>query len=186
MIIVYSSLSGDYDEKIEDGRIYIEPSDKFIKHRMNAKIPKILPHKFLPPHEYSIWVDSNIHLKVEPQKIIEVFENPLCGVFAHPYRTTINEEIDACIELDSIKNLNYHKNKLGALAACGFIIRKNTEEVNVLNEKWMTEILLGSSRDQLSFPYTLGEISKKIQIKGSFTNNEYFKIFNHKCKNRNH
>lgn len=185
MIIVYSSVSGDYDEKIEDGRIYIEPSDKFITHRMNAKIPKILPHKFLPPHEYSIWVDSNIHLKVEPQKLIDLFENPLCGVFVHPYRTTINEEINACIELDSIKNLNYHKNKSGALAACGFIIRKNTEEVNILNEKWMTEILLGSSRDQLSFPYTLGSIAKMISVK-NFIDNEYYKILPHKIKNRNH
>jgi hypothetical protein len=186
MIVKYSSVSGEYDDKIDDGRLYIDPSDKFIMHRLNAKIPKILPHKILPSHEYSIWVDSNIHLKVEPQKLIEIFDYPLCGVFLHPYRKTINEEIEACKNLDSEKNLIFHKDKPGLLGACGIIIRKNVEEVNVLNEKWMTEILLGSSRDQLSFPYTLGEISKKIQIKGSFTDNEYFKIFKHKCKNRNH
>lgn len=185
MIVTYSSVSGNYDDKINDGRLYIKPSNKFVTHRLNAKVPKIMPHKFLPKHKYSIWIDSNIRLKVEPEKLIEIFDYPLCGVFLHPNRTTINEEIVACKHLDSQENLEYHRNKPGILCACGVIIRKNTEEVNDLNEKWFSEIILGSSRDQLSFPYTLGSIAKPIKLKNIFLDNEYFKITPHKSKNRN-
>jgi hypothetical protein len=185
MIITYSSISGDYDDKINDGRLYIPPSNKFVTHRLNAKVAKIIPHKFLQNHDYSIWIDSNIHLKVDPKKLIEIFDYPLCGVFLHPSRTTINEEIVACTNLDSKENLDYHKNKPGILCACGVIIRKNTKEVNDLNEQWFNEIILGSSRDQLSFPYTLGTITKTIKLKNNFKDNEYFKILPHKAKNRN-
>ena len=59
------------------------------------------------------------------------------------------------------------------LAACGIVVRKNTETVNRLNEKWWAEICRGSSRDQLSFPYTLGTISKYIKT-------EWRKPFNSK------
>jgi len=162
MIITYSSISGDYDNPINDGRIYINPSEKFSTHRLNAKLPKILPHKFLPKHNYSIWIDSNISLKVEPIDLLEIFDYPLCGVFYHPNRSNIDEEITACENLDTVHNLNYHKNKEGLLSMCGIIIRQNTPKVNELNEKWLIEILMGSSRDQLSFPYTLGTITKNI------------------------
>ena len=36
---------------------------------------------------------------------------------------------------------------------------KNCQEVNDLNERWWQEIIKGSSRDQLSLPYTLGKIA---------------------------
>jgi hypothetical protein len=59
-IIVYSCHVGKRDTPVEDGRFYVKGSDKFNSDRMNAKAPKILPHLYLPKHDYSIWVDANL------------------------------------------------------------------------------------------------------------------------------
>jgi hypothetical protein len=128
-------------------------------------MPKILPHKFdLPEHDYSIWIDGNTSLKVPPEEIVEFFEYPKCGVFKHPWNRSIREEVEDCLELklDEPEKINYHKDKTGVLAHCCFIIRKNDPTVQEYCEKWWEEIMRGSSRDQLSFPYTLGLISKII------------------------
>lgn len=164
-IICYSSNVGNYDNPIQDGRVYVKGSNKFNSDRMNAKAPKVLSHLYLPNHDYSIWIDANIELLVNPKELIELMGIYECMVFSHPERTTINEEIEATKHLDSLENRMYHKNKLGKLAACGIIVRKNTELVNTLNEKWWSEICRGSSRDQLSFPYTLGVVSKYLDVK---------------------
>ena len=173
-IITYSCNTNNYDNYINDGRIYINTIDKFRSNRMNAKIVKILPHLYLQAHNYSIWIDSNIELLVNPKNLIDLMEDRKCLVFKHPYRNTINEEIIACKNLDNFENLNYHKNKKVILAACGVIIRKNTETVNKLNEYWWAEICRGSSRDQLSFPYTLGTISNYLKTEIQFPFNSKF------------
>lgn len=181
-IILYSCNVGNYDEKINDGRIYIEGVNKFNSDRMNAKMPKILPHLFLPVHDYSIWIDSNIELLVKPIDLVQLMGNYECMVFKHPYRENINQEIEECkkANVDSIQNLEYHGNKEGELAACGIIVRKNTYNVRMHSLSWWGEICRGSVRDQLSFPYTLGRISKYIKTEWEFPfNSKYTKWKKH-------
>lgn len=180
-VIKYSCLVGNYDNPIQDGRTYIKGSDRFKQNVLNAKLPKILPQLYLESHDYSLWLDANIILKVNPLELIEMMQGFDCLVVNHPVRTTINQEIEACKLLDSKNNLDYHKDKPGLLAACGMILRKNTHAVNQLNCEWWSEICRGSFRDQLSFPYTLG--TKALVINGEWNGireNKYFKINPHK------
>ena len=163
-IIVYSCHVGKRDTPVEDGRFYVKGSDKFNSDRMNAKAPKILPHLYLPKHDYSIWVDANLELKVTKEELIEELGDYHCMVLKHRDRIHINDEITECKGLDSIENLEYHRNKSGVLGLCGLIIRKNSELCNQYNERWWAEICRGRSRDQLSFPYTLGKISKLVRV----------------------
>jgi len=172
-IIRYSCLVGNYDNPIKDGRVYINTIDKFKANRMNAKLPKVLPHLYLPEHDYSIWIDANLELLVTNEEFIEMMGDHECMVFKHPYRNTINEEINECVKLDSKENVQKHRNKPGLLAACGIIARKNTETIKNLNCQWWSEICYGSTRDQLSFPYTLGTVAKYIET-------EWTKPFNSK------
>jgi len=177
-IIVYTCMSGDYDDI--SNYLNIDPCDKFVTHRMKAKLPKILPHKVLPEHDYSIWVDSNVTLKKTPEQLLEYFEYPDVGVFRHPVRKTINDEIDICNkwQLDNEKNLLYHMDKEGKLAWCGIIIRKNTHFVHAACEGWWAEICAGSSRDQISFPYTLGKLATYKGFLGDET--QFFTYIDHK------
>jgi hypothetical protein len=180
-IIKYSCLVGDYDIPVQDGRIYVQGSTNFKSNNLNAKITKILPQLYLEQHDYSLWIDANIVLKVNPLELIEMMGDFECLLVNHPVRTTINEEIIACAKLDSKSNLEYHKDKEGALASCGMILRKNTQTINQLNCQWFAEICRGSFRDQLSFPYTLG--TKSLIINGEWSSlreNKIFKINPHK------
>lgn len=162
-IIVYSCVTQNYNSIINDGRLYVPPVYNEFPNspRMQAKMPKILPHKFLPEHDYSIWIDGSMTLKIPSEQVIKLFGYPECGVYSHPWNTTIQQEMADCLKLklDDPKNLEYHKEKTGALCQCGLIVRKNTDNVRTHNELWWNEILNGSSRDQLSFPYTLGKIA---------------------------
>lgn len=163
-IVMYSCMSDGYDHVKNDGRIYLPPDRSQISPRMSIKPIKVIPYMYdIPKHDWSIWIDSNIHIgNKTPEDILKMFNYAECGVYIHPKRKTINEEIKACIDqkLDNPNNCKYHINKPGLLAACGIVIRKNTTRVQELCNLWWQEILNGSSRDQLSFPYTLGTIAE--------------------------
>jgi hypothetical protein len=186
-ILLYSCVSGDYDNKLSD-RLYVSPSDNFTTHRMNAKFPKILPHKIkeLQYADYTVWADSNLKFHIDPLTFIEYFDYPKVGVFAH-IRPDINDEIRACklLKLDYPLKLDYHKDRIGKLACCFLIVRKNCEEVNILNERWWAEICAGSSRDQVSFPYTLGQIATYKDLPShNFEHNNMWTRLKHKTTNQ--
>ena len=165
-LTVYSCMTGDYDDTQEDGRIYVPASNRFHHNRMNAKVPKILSHKYTST-EWSVWVDSNIIMRCTYIELIKSFLaiNPdlQVGIFTHPERTQTIQEIEECkrIGLDEQDRLDYHKGRGDGekLGYCGIIVRRNTDLVAQYNEKWWAEITRGSSRDQCSFPYTLGKIA---------------------------
>lgn len=180
-VIVYSCCTPGYDNPVQDGRIYISPPEILLDKRKDAKLPKIFPEIYLPEHKYSIWVDANIELLCNPQKLIDLIPySKTVAVFKHPFRDTIQQEIEACKGLDSEKNLMYHSHREGELAACGIIIRKSAYNNRFFQDAWFKEIVLGSCRDQLSFPYTLGLISHYIkeEIRQPF-DSKYFKRHPH-------
>ncbi len=164
---MYSCVSGSYDKQQKDGRIYIPPDDRFRTHRMNAKFPKILPHKIkeLQGADFTVWADSNLILKISPEELVELFKFPKVGVFKHK-KSDIASEITICKKkkLDNPSRLDYHKGKKGLMGCCFLIVRENCEQVNILNERWWAEISAGSSRDQVSFPYTLGTIASYFNL----------------------
>jgi hypothetical protein len=185
-IVTYSCNVGDYDKSVQDGRLYLDGGNKCNTDRLNSRMVKVLSHLFLPEHTYSVWIDSNIKLLVPVEELIGMMGENECMVFKHPIRNTIDEEIIACFTHDTKENKIYHKGKEGILASTGVLVRKNTEKVNRLNEKWWAEICRGSYRDQLSFPYTLGTISKYIETewKQPF-NSKFTKWYPHKKTEQN-
>ncbi|MFC1775250.1 glycosyltransferase domain-containing protein [Patescibacteria group bacterium] len=50
----------------------------------SAKIYKVLPHKFLPEYEYSVWIDGNILLRGDVNKLIEKYLSDVnLAIFDH-------------------------------------------------------------------------------------------------------
>ena len=197
----YCCMTGDYDNIQEDGRKYVDPCNRFRHNRLNAKVPKILSHKYIDT-KFSIWIDSNIVMKITYIELVQLFleANPdfEVGIFEHPERKIVEEEIKACANsnLDDHFRLNYHGGRDSGerLAYCGIIVRRNTDLVAQYNEKWWGEISRGSSRDQLSFPYTLGKIATYLPLKPIsdkknsgrelHQNNQYYSRSGHKKGNQ--
>ena len=172
--------------------------NKFHHPNRNAKIYKVLSHQFLET-DYSIWVDGNITLLVDPEVLIKEFLGDAdIAVWKHFNRDCIYEEHEAAkglYEDGIIHNENvhaetdeqisrYNRNKFPknyGLGECNVIIRKHSPQVEAFNNYWWSEICRWSFRDQLSFPYVINKFPKlKVNfIKGNPREHKYFKYIPH-------
>lgn len=130
-----------------------------------SRVAKILPHLMLPADaEYSIYHDGNFQLRRDPQRIIEeLLGGHDWAAHTHPARQCIYDEARIiqrdCPLVDSSAVDNeisaYRRDGYPAAAglwANGFIVRRHTPDIALLNERWWELYSRGCGRDQLSFP----------------------------------
>ena len=189
--VIYTCITGGYDNIIEPAKItedfdYICFTDdktltsnfweirelpeevKDLSVTKKQRYVKINAHKVLPEYELSIWVDGNVLVKGDLNKLIEKYvkgkENISVFVPKHPKRDCIYAEANACISMkkDTAENIKpqiekYRKEgfpeKYGLLQS-NILIRKHLKEDCIrLMEDWFNVLKDGSHRDQLSFNY---------------------------------
>lgn len=131
----------------------------------NAKRYKILPHHYFLQYDFSLWIDGTIEL---------AFDFPICqltaylgdadiALRAHPRRCCAYQEASHCIQ-DRLDDRETIYRQVGRYTRDGFpanmglvnasvILRRHTPRVVEFCEKWWQEIVQGSRRDQISFPY---------------------------------
>ena len=162
--------------------------DRFKNPRLNAKIYKVLAHQFVNA-DYSIWIDGNVRLTVEPEKLVNMMDDRGCIVLRHCERDDIYQEAEFIIkrQKDAADIVNeqvceyfrrgFHKKDLGM---CFMIVRRHTDEIARRNERWWSEICRYSVRDQLSFPVAFdGEV--KYLPPQPISSSEYHVRFPHVC-----
>lgn len=132
-----------------------------------AKIYKILPHKYFPDHEVSLWLDGNIELMKSPHSIMHLLDRNNMAAFHHPSRFCIYKEAHRCLDsarftkwnTDLIKEQMTKYEKEGypennGLINGGVLLRRHHySSVAKTMEAWWQEIERYSQRDQLSFNY---------------------------------
>jgi hypothetical protein len=142
---------------------------------MTAKMYKILPHRFFPEYDISIWIDAsakNIHSCF--LDFIKLLINYNFIITKHPSRTCVYDEANICIknkkdDPDIIQNQINTYNRLlypkrNGLYQCGFLIRKHLE-IQEFSENWWNEIINNSKRDQISFPYIYNQFKHIVNLK---------------------
>jgi hypothetical protein len=163
-----------------------------VKPVMNAKIHKILGHKYCDT-PYIVWMDGNCSLKQDPHELVKLMGDKDFAFFKHPGRKCLYEEADACVQLgkgetkeiaEQVKEyarINFPEN--AGLCECTCFIRKNNSKANAVFEKWWIEVSRFSERDQIAFPVAF-KGQKWATIPGSvaplkdnkdFPGNDYFK-----------
>lgn len=168
----------------------------------NAKIYKILPHKYLKIYDSSIWVDGNLQIVGNLNALLnDNLTSDLFAVYDHNQqpdkRNCIYDEAEALIEMhnkgrgkDDIsvisKQIGYYK-KMGYPQNYGLIVgaillrKHNIKKVITLMDCWWDEISRYSRRDQLSCNYAAWRLKFKIKyINGNFRYNRYFRFRKHK------
>lgn len=160
--------------------------------RRLAKIYKILPHKFLPNYQYSLWVDGT-HVPIQnPWIMVKKFlKHKDIALFSHFKRNCIYEEAKACIELNKddsqviidqvTKYLREGFPRHAGLATCTVILRRHHQRA-ILSamEDWWKEIVNHSVRDQLSFNYIMQKNQLEYEIiPGNVYKNKYFQFQHH-------
>ena len=144
--------------------IVLPPSDH---PRRAAKEMKILPHRFFPDADFSLWMDGSFSLNYAPAWLIEQgLQDADIALYPHPYRfETIYDEAQAVIDcglddpaivraqVQRYRELGFPKT--GPLYFGGVILRRHSPAMTEFNEAWWHEIQTGSIRDQLSLPVLL-------------------------------
>jgi len=184
--VVYTALLGDRDSVIDPPQSF--PKCEYICYtdrktqlniwsicsvrqtldspRRDSRMYKLLPHRFLPPHDVSIWVDANIRPAADPETLVAGYLKGHDIVsFHHPARTCAYHEAAICTknqtdpvevierQIESYRSQGYPEDN--GLAAAGVLIRRNTERVKEFNELWWHEVANSSVRDQISFNYAI-------------------------------
>jgi hypothetical protein len=206
-ITVYTAISGKFDKLIlptktktanyvaftdqkSEEWVTKRPYGNFNDKRRNSRIQKIMPHLYLDT-EYSIYLDGNIELLVEPQVLIDEFlKDKDVAAFKHPGWNDIYSEGEAIVRLgkDTKENIveqikEYSKQGVkpdGGHCECGVIIRRHTKEVARMNEKWWAEYCRYGVRDQMSFTKAFPiEKVNQIESKQGVHTHKYFKYHAH-------
>ena len=138
---------------------------------------KISPHKVLGEYDFSIWVDGNVTLKGDLNKLIDSVVQDDCSIYVpkHPKRNCIYDEVVAVLKLKKDKSENISPQierykKEGFPKNCGLLqsnilLRKhNNDDCIKIMEEWFEELKNGSHRDQLSFNYVCWK-NKDVKIK---------------------
>ena len=130
------------------------------------RIVKICPHRYLREYSISIWIDGSFQIcgsLVDFVRQYDLSKTPLY-TRVHPQRNCIYEEAKVCIamhkdsravidkQIAKYQEEGYPKN--AGMYETGVILRKHNDmKCQLVCNRWASELLLGSHRDQLSFNY---------------------------------
>lgn len=168
----------------------------------SARMRKILPHKYFPNYEYSLWVDGNLNVKGNVNKLIdEYLKDVNLAIFDHAKnkdsRDCVYDEAEAIYgamdrgrykyisreviekQIEKYKNDGYPK-KNGLAVTMAIFRRHNEKDVKDTMDFWWNEVKENSPRDQISFNYSVWKNNLKIvYLPGDSRNNKYFKWYGH-------
>jgi hypothetical protein len=135
-----------------------------------SKRVKLLPHRYLPGCDLSIWIDSSMQFKahIDLDSLCADFVNSaaLLRLRSHPYRHCIYREAKEILKckLDTPRNVDRliaryrgegFPENLG-LAESNFLLRKHIDlSMIAFSEAWWQLVKTLSRRDQLTFNYLL-------------------------------
>lgn len=135
--------------------------------------------------DYSLYMDSNVELRVDPHELIRFLEpGSDIAVFRHPDRDCPYQEGRVCMRAgmaDSTlvrRQLAYYRAAglwpRSGLWAGTFILRRHTPRMQVFSETWWREVETFSGRDQISFPYVVWLLGTQVsEFPGNLRDNEF-------------
>lgn len=137
-----------------------------------SRLPKLCPHRFLPDHDWVIYVDNRARLKADPAKIVARIERDHPGtpsgryLFAHQRRKCAFREtrvaeakgmIDARTARRAIRTFKRAgmPRKNGLYMNTVMIQKMGNPVADAFNEMWWQAFQMMCKRDQISLPYAL-------------------------------
>jgi hypothetical protein len=161
--------------------------------RRMARYHKVLSHLVLPEADFSLWLDGNIRLMIDPWTIIDrhLVGGHEIATFRHPDRNCVYEELEACIRLekDGVERMRRQVDgyraegyppRLG-LAETRVVARRHSNRVREFNRAWWSELDAGSVRDQLSFNVVLWRLGLDCGfLKGQSLRSPYVQYTRHR------
>jgi len=147
---------------------------RYLSNTKTQRFIKILPHKFLKEYDISLWVDANIEIVDNLEKLFKKYDlnENFIYIGKHPGRNCIYDEAKACLEKGKETKENIEKlinafqaegyPKANGLVESGIMLRKHNDPNCIkLMDLWAEKIINLSKRDQLSFNYCCWKLHLK-------------------------
>ncbi len=129
-----------------------------------AKEIKALAHRFLPDHDWSLYLDNTIRLKIAPARLFDDLlapSRPPLVCFRHPQRDCVYQEAEEVIAFgydrpERVREQMWRYRRLGypahnGLAKLALLLRRHRDpSLPPVLERWHQQVLRYSVRDQLS------------------------------------
>lgn len=176
-VVAYTAICGGYEPARSDVLVFGDsPTGKFKNPVMNAKAPKILPHRFVDA-PFRIWVDGNIYLNRPPVDLVaDLLQGYDIAVFRHPWRKCLYDEHEPARErlapemrpLIDEQARRYEREGMPrnfGLAECGVILSRANDATREFFDRWWAEVCRFSPRDQMSFPYVWWRMGSRIKVR---------------------
>lgn len=164
----------------------VDLSDNPVKQQREIKL---LPHKYLPEYDQTIYMDGNIELTRDPSPLLRMFRGGMLTK-QHPKRNCVYQEGQKCIELgkadaglirDQLKRyIDADVPAQGGMWETGVIIRDRSCEQ--FCEAWNAELQAHTHRDQLSIAYAVHTTGYRPTTFNQQVFTSYFRLTPHKPK----
>ncbi|SPH18677.1 hypothetical protein DEA8626_02219 [Defluviimonas aquaemixtae] len=133
---------------------------------------KLMPHRYFPDEEWSIWVDNKSRLKRDPRQVLAALQaqsDAAFFAFAHFRRDCVYQEGQAVRE-NGLDEHRVVRERMRTYRAEGmperaglieghFIVRRHNDPTAArFGERWFEHVLRHSRRDQISFPYLVWKL----------------------------
>ncbi|NSX54028.1 glycosyltransferase domain-containing protein [Parasulfitobacter algicola] len=161
-------VSDDADLKLPSGMTLLFDDSSTLDVNRASRRAKLMPDAYFPDVDWSIYIDNNARIIVDPLQLITALEDagaPTISFTRHPDRTCVYAEANACIDAykdteETIRNQMRVYRAQGypeeaGLIYGGFIVRNHrAPDLVKLGRLWFEHLLVFSRRDQLSFGFT--------------------------------
>ncbi len=159
--------------------------------RRRARLHKSRPDLLFPDAEWSLWMDGSLQLKQLPATLPALLADSDVCVFTHRYRDCLYQEAQECqrLELDDRRVIQRQVDRYRAegypehygLSETTAVLRRHTPATKELNWLWMSELRIGSLRDQLSFDYVCWRCGiAPARFPGRLDRCKYFRYWRHR------
>lgn len=211
-IVIYTAIIGDYDELhdplyVDQGVDYVCFTDqenitsdiwqiKSIEYsgdldrRLLTRQYKLMPHRFLPQYNTSVWMDASMQIIGSILELIHEYQvSSDMLFFPHEgtciYDITLGEQYREKKQVLLQQMVTYYEKGYpldNGIIAGGFLARNhNLKTVISVMEEWYSQTELFSKRDQLSLPYALWRQNTPYDLICDYMyHNRYFKVYDHK------
>lgn len=219
-IVIYSVLTGAYEPLKElktkdpncryilftdnqdlvhdDWEVYVLDNPAGISPRRLSRKPKINPFRYLPRHDYSLYLDASLFPTAPgiSNYIIEQLKYAEMALYPHYQRDCVFSEIDFLLKGES-RILSEPSNGLKArhlyesighepnsgLFENAIILRKDTKTTRAVCEFWENLYYSGAERDQFTLAYCINTFNpkvKRIEDANNFRKSPLFSFIAHK------
>jgi len=185
--VVYTAVFGNYDHvpavnpKWDCDFVCFTDNPELVSHgwqvvmvQLNGEPPaqanrryKMLPHKYFPKYEWSLYVDGHIKIVADPSSLFQKYlNNGVIAIPKHQDRNCAYAEARLCIKVGFVSK-EITEQQMARYTADGFpekfgmtengiIFRRHHDEnVIAMMDSWWEEYCNGGRRDQLSLPYLI-------------------------------